>query len=300
MKTNNKQHKLRCLILCFVIAMCFQNSTIAQNITNNATNQIAVDTVNIKKLKKVRNFSYPIGNESNTFGYRKYNDGSVSSVNCVKLIGNYAYLIDDAHHNLKRLNLSDGKIIVSNKNLIPYRIVFSSLGYINQTIYVFSNYDVVYLFDEDIKYKKSIILSNYRNAYPYSENKDSLVVYNMDALTDALFDGEKVGIHGLIKTKRTGILNLIKIGNDGKISNIKINADYNMYDFLYGKQNGYPGEEIPWENKFLLKIHDVFYEIPYSFRHLNRYGCIDVDNTNKYVICYKASKAKLEVTICEY
>jgi len=294
---NRTTNKLKGSTLFFIIIIFTvtqnQDKVMAQkNEFRSFDHQITLDSTKIKYIKKKRIFSFLMGNAANNFGYRKYNDGSVSSVNCVKIIGNYVYLIDEEQNNIKRLNLTDGKMIVSNRNLVRDRTCLTSIGYINNTIYIFTTFNIVYLFDKGLHYKGSIFLQNYRGAiYPYSENKDSLVVYNIDAWDDAL--GE---------TKKTGILSLIKINNNGRISNIKINADNDIFEFLNGKQNGCPGEVIPWGNKLLLKIHDVSYEIPNNLYYLNKYNCscINVDYTEKCVVCYKASKAKLEVTICEY
>jgi len=299
---NRTTNKLKGSTLFFIIIIFTvtqnQDKVMAQkNEFRSFDHQITLDSTKIKYIKKKQIFSFLMGNAANNFGYQKYEDGSVSSINCVKIIGNYAYLIDEKYNNLKRLNLIDGKMIVSDRNLVRNRTYLTSIGYINNTIYVFTTYDIVYLFDQELHYKKSVLLQNYRgDIYPYSENKDSLVVYKMDALTEGLFDID----HGLIKTTHTGIFNLIKIENNGKISNCKTKADHDMYDFLYGRENGSLGKEIPWKNKLLLNIYGVFYEMPYSFHNLNTYGCIDVDYTDKYVVCYKSSKAKLEVTICEY
>jgi len=93
------------LIIATLIFLENQNEIMAQNIRvmMNNTNEIKYDTTKIQHLKKIKRFVYPIGKNPSSFGYHYYPEsGEIACVECIRVINNSIYLIDQVYKNIKK------------------------------------------------------------------------------------------------------------------------------------------------------------------------------------------------------
>jgi len=295
-KNKNKMSRRRRfskIITLFVIitALIFfknQNGIVAQNIRVLTIDKkdVKLNTAKIKHLKSTRKFVYPIGKSVDTFGYHYYPEtGEISSVECIRIIDNSIFLIDQVHKVIKKINLIDGKLTVSN-SLKRDRTYMTSIGFLNNSLYVFTNAGIAFNLDMDLHYKSSISMKDYNgDVYIYSESEDELIVYSL---------------YASMSNDKIDQTLYYKINKNGQCAPYYIQKKSYKLDQFYQTPQGYAGGEIQVENKLYFQTNNFAYEIPESFKKLNDYSCLDVDYSNKYVVHFKVNNKRIEIIVYEY
>jgi len=275
-------------IFVTVIFLCYRLNVWSQDKkVSTKDNQITLDSTKIKYIKNKRTFVFPVGNNTNAFGFRTYPEtGDIASISCIRIIDNSIYLIDGVFSNVKKISVNDGKLTVS-ENLKRDRTYLVSIGQLNNLLYIFTNAQIAYILDKNLQYKGSIILKDYNgDVNIYSEGKDTLTVFNIAAYWDDAY----------------GKLNLIKFKVDvnGHCIPDTVPVDDDEFQYLERKSNGKESKEFIIGNKMFLRTKMFTYEISESLKDLNNYACIDVDYSDKYLVYFKVNSKRLKLTVLEY
>ena len=161
----------------------------------------------------------------------------------------------------------------------------NSIGYLNNSMYVFTNFNVVFNLDLNLNYKGSIPLKDYNgDVYVYSESKDELIFYSLYTFTPVNNDKKL----------------FMKIDKSGQCVPYYIKKNKDQLTNLYQMPQGQAGYEIQVGQKIYFQTNNFAYEIPESFRRLNDYTCIDIDYSDKYVAFFRVNDKKIEITVYEY
>jgi len=288
----SEKRRLSKIIYVFVIitSLIFfknQNGIFAQNIRVLTIDKgdVKLNISKIKHLKNTRKLVYPVGKSVNTFGYHYYPEsGEITSVECIRIKDNSIFLIDEVHNVIKRINLNDGKLTVSN-SLKRNRTYLTSIGFLNNSLYVFTNFDKVFNLDMDLNFKESFIMKDYNgDVYVYSESKDELIIYSLYAFS----------MNDSIATQ------FVRINKNNQYSLFPINVNRDKLRKLYQKPQGRAGAEIQLGNILYFQTNDFTYEIPESLKKINNYSCVDVDYSDNYIVSFKANNKRVEIIIYEY
>jgi len=272
----------------FLIVICIMNSlfSIGANSEYKKSSLLSdFDSTKIKLIKNRQTFTFPVSKNPSDFGYYVFpGTGEIFSVSSIRLIDNAIYLTDASNSNIKKIDLNTGKLSVS-KSLKRDRSWLISLGYLNNQLYLITNWNIVYIMDLDLNYKRSILLKNFVGRIFLSfESLDSLVLTNKD-------DG----------------------GNDKEGYDCPINYIIDKYDhcvrdstrpenfdLLIDRFSGIFAPEVTIKKKLFLNIHDILYEIPVSIENVNSYDCYNVDFSKGRLTYYEMNKNRIKIEVLDY
>jgi len=175
------------------------------------------------------------------------------------------------------------------------RTYLSSMGYLNNSLYIFSDFNTIFKLDLDLDFKNLIFLKDYNGEiYVYSENEDKLIFYSLYTFSLEGNGNDLVKSDDITKTL---FMNIDKNGDC---------KPYYLAKELVGSKNllqtpqEKAGYEIKFKGKLYFQTNNFAYEIPESFKNLNDYSCLDVDYSDKYVVRFKTNNKRVEILVCEY
>jgi len=272
----------------FLIIICIINSlfSIGANSEYKKSSLLSdFDSTKIKLIKNRQTFTFPVSKNPSDFGYDVFfQTGEVTSVTSIRLIGNAIYLTDAKNSNVKKIDLNTGRLSVS-KPLKRNRTWLSSLGYLNNQLYVLTDFNIVYIMDLDLNYKRSILLSDFAGeVFVNYEKPDSLILTNMlNYYND-----------------KDGDLCLINIIIDKYDRCVRDSTCPENFDLLIDRSSGIFAPEVTIRKKLFLNIHDLLYEIPVSIENVNHYACYNVDFSNGRLTYYEINKNRIKIEVLDY
>jgi hypothetical protein len=163
--------------------------------------------------------------------------------------------------------------------------ILGSIGYFNNTIYIFTFLGRVHLLDRSLESKGSFFLPDYIGSVDiYNENLNYLTIYRNP---DDMFQNKE---HKnflkrmMIDKKNNYIFDTIILQSNESLSRLRKKV----------------GEEIKQDNKLIFKTTDSEYEIPYSINIEKDYDCKRIDYSDKYLVSFVVNKDVFKLTVFEY
>lgn len=124
-------------------------------------------------------FKFNINNKDSTkIGFER--DELVSGgVSSLYIKNNYAYLPDNTHKNIKRINVKTGEIIVSQRLTPKLNKFLNDITIFNNRVYVSTFENVIYVLDENLKLESAFTFPSPPHSPLFFNkiNEDSLEVY---------------------------------------------------------------------------------------------------------------------------
>ena len=242
---------------------------------------------NAKHLKVVKTFYYQVNSNPDSIGYSVFSEtGEISSISSLKVVNKYVYLTDAVHGNVKRVDITTGNLIVSEK-LDRDSCWLSSMAYFNNLLFVFTFRGNVYLLDKSLVKKGSLFLKDYfgNDIEVYSENKDSLVIYGHSSMDIFQDNNHKDFLRRMIIDKN----------NHYSFDTIALTSEESF--FRLKKETG--KEEIE-DSQLIYKTNKGEYEIPDSIEIRKEYDCKRIDYTDNYLVNFEVDSKCLKLVVYEY
>jgi len=283
MKNKVKYSIAPLLVLVFCTINC--HILIGQNSSSISAKNL--DSTHYKVIKSKQTFTFPIGEKIEDFGFKHFEDvGDISSVTSIRLIGHSIYLADQYHLNVKKIDLNTGELSVS-KSLNRKSTYLTTIGYLNNQLYILTNFNTIYVLDLDLNYLRTIFLKDYLGpVFVGSETPDTLTILNMVNSYN-----NKAGDYCPIKMKID------------KYDHCTLDStEFNDEDFnsITEKSSGIIAPEITINKKMYLQINKFLYEIPESVSDVNDYNCSNVDYSNNQIVFFTINKSKIVINVLNY
>lgn len=261
------------IIILVTLFSCYQKSSSKQE----------VNYAEIKQIKRIKILYYQVNVNKDSIGYKKFKDGEISSIRSIKIVDKAAFLIDQVHNNIKKIDLTNGKLSSSEKLDTDGSSLYN-IAYFNDLIYVFTYRGRVYLLDEDLKRKGSFFLPNYIGDVDiYSANDDSLIIYrNSDIMQDKKLNDYLRRM--IIDNKNNYSFDTISVNNEEFITRLRKET----------------GKEVEFGDKLIYKTSQGEYEIPENIEVKKNYDCKRIDFTDNYLVTFEVNPIYLKLVVYEY
>lgn len=167
----------------------------------------------IKKVIRYEKWVFKINNKnSENIGYKIYTDDESIGVKALYPDGEYVYITDVYHTNIKRININTGEM-KSSKSLSPLPadesgIWLRDLAVFNNKIYAPSDRDTIYVFSTELNKLQSIPVNRDRK-YIERVNQNEIEIYlNSNQLPDKTIEKTLLSVNkkGDISTIKKQIL----------------------------------------------------------------------------------------------
>lgn len=303
--------KTICLAVVFYIITflsCQSNSIRVENRQNTDTNLIQLlvikDDINnlsdtiIKQIKSFRQFNFSVSNkDTNCFGFEYLYLGPGDGVQSIALGGDYVYMSDSYHGNIKKINLTNGQI--KSSNILDDKRNLGMLAIFNNRIYAFTGYaflgvEKVFILDLELnKYNEFLINCE------TGEKKILYQTYDTIALMDDYIM--------LRDTKKSIVIGayLIKITSENQI--IKDSVFFEDYKSFFNELEKQPNirivkyKEIK-EDSFHYLInkwgkYELNEQIPTTSKYLDGEN---IDFTENRIVYYSVTPNDVTLTVYEY
>jgi hypothetical protein len=206
-------------IILFVVSALyscqFENTATANN--QKLNNTVTKTVENIKPLKSVKSYRFNIDNNNlNSFGFLLIEEDQSIGVRSIVLHGDYLYISDPFHGNIKKMRISDGELSSSLKLDSNYKI--REITVFNNFLYVFTDDTKCYSLDLDLNIKAELTIPKYRWVKDiFKQTQKELMIYRPIEDVIQLAD----------KSTR---LKIVKIGQDNSISKDSLTLTYEQFE----------------------------------------------------------------------
>lgn len=244
----------------------------------------------IKKIKNIRQFKFLVNNNDPLcFGFELVPDDQAIGVRNILLVENSAYLTDPYHGNIKKVNLLDGKVLISSildSNYTSLRM----LAYMNYKIYVFTDRVNTFIIDTSLKKTDEFLMSNYRwGKDVFYQKEDVIVLYRpIDDVTQL--------------TDRRLKVSLLKLFDGNKLVKDSVFFDnYKSFRDIEPNDRGVKYEEVT-EGSFRYLVnawgkYELKEQLPVTSKY---YDSKNIDFTANRIVYYSVSPKEVIITIYEY
>lgn len=148
-------------------------------------------------------------NNSNSIGYKIYTDDESIGVKGICIDGDYVYITDVYHTNIKRINTSTGEIKSSKSlSVLPADdagVWLRELAVFNDKIYAPADRDTIYVFSKDLSLLQSIPVKNREKKYIESIDTNGIEIF----------------FNNYESTGKAGEITLLFVNKKGEVSTIK-------------------------------------------------------------------------------
>lgn len=242
----------------------------------------------IREIKACKEYDFKVDNhKSECFGYEYWEEDEDVGVKAITLNGEYAYLVDVYHTNVKRINLHNGSVSSS----LPLRQASASksgvwlrdIAIFNDRIYVTSDRGQIYLFDLDLKIVDSIptevgVMIFFQNTL------DSLVVYlGSKQLPDLSLEYD-----------------LLVIEKENKVSSIKKRVSLSDYTSKESDVFGKKYRRYAEGGKNFLKTEYGVFLLKSAIQPITEYSARNIDFTSNQVVYFYMTPSEITINICSY
>ena len=286
---------LNCIISLIWLTIIACNGNTANNAINSVGTKDDNSTIikeNYKKIKKKLQFVYNVNNaDADSFGFMPVIDDQALGVKNLLIHNNNAYLTDPFHGNVKKIDLVNGIVKSSNILLNDKYFKICSITSFNNSLYVFSENEDVFILDNDLTVKDQFKLdSKYKGVKDvYYIKQDTLAIYRPNNDVLQLDNGQMQ-------------VSLIKIDKNHSISRkILLYPDYETYRDLLPNIRGYKYQEIKDQgNNYLITSYGKF-ELPEELPNTSMYyDSKNIDFTIDKIVYFSITPEKVQITVCEY
>lgn len=242
----------------------------------------------IYEIKDCKEFYFQVDNhKSKCFGYEYWEEDEDVGVKSIALNGDFAYLVDTYHTNIKRINLHNGSISSST----PLRQVPASksgvwlrdITIFNDKVYVTSDRGQIYLFDLDLKVVDSI-RTKFGVTTIFQKTLDSLVIYlGEEQLPDKSIEYD-----------------LLVIEKENKISSLKKRVSLSDYKSQGSDVFGKKYEQYTEGGKNFLKTEYGVFHLRSAIQPITEYSARNIDFTSNKIAYFYMIPSKITINICSY
>lgn len=269
------------------------------NTTNNAINSVGSKDdnsskirVDYKKIKNKKQFVYNINNaDTDSFGFMPVADDQALGIKSLLIYNNCAYLTDPFHGNVKKIDLVSGIVKSSSILLNDKYFKICSITSFNNSLYVFSEKEDVFILDYDLTVKDQFKLdSKYKGDKDvYYIKQDTLVIFRPNNDVVQLDNGQMQ-------------VSLIKIDKKHSISReVLLYPDYETYKDLFPNIRGSKYLETKEQEKNYLITSYGKFELPEGLPNTSQYyDSKNMDFTFDKIVYFNITPEKVQITVCEY
>lgn len=237
-----------------------------------------------KQLKKTTTFYYQVNESTDSIGYKRFEDGEISSIVSLKIVGKQVFLSDPVHGNVKRIDLENRKLTASERLDTDSSWLYN-IAYFNNLLYVFTFRGKVYLLDKNLETKGTFFLPDFIGDIDvYSENMDSLVIYRNPS--DIYQDNN-----------RKDYLRRMIIGKNNHYSFDTISLEGEESLTRLRKETG---KEVRQGDKLVYETSKGKYEILDSIEIKKEYDCKRIDYSDDYLVTFEVNPKRLKLVVYEY
>jgi hypothetical protein len=261
------------------------------------------NTENCKFLKKKRIISYEMSDkEISSFGLM-FNPGAVS-IESIKLVGDYAYLSDVVHGNIKRICLTSGIVKASRQIDKNMEFVLKEIAYFNGLLYIISLRNKIYRITLNLDYVDSFFIPENHGGSNYleSDREMELIIFS-DGPNDFIIDEKTRPKQNVIGPKTKIFQRRLHIDNQHNFSydtlSFNNHSEYlEWFTLLRGKKTVIDGQP------FYL-CNNMKYEVPAEFEIGRFFGSVfglNIDCNDKYLVFFDISleEKKIYLHVYEY
>jgi len=124
----------------------------------------------------VSTYTFPINNDRpNCFGHQPAHDFDVGPT-AIALDGQYVYIVDTYHANIKRIDLDSGVVITSDKISTLKQPWLRDVAVFNDKVYVTSDLDSIYVLSKNLRPLTSVYVGK-EQKYFSKVSQDTLEIY---------------------------------------------------------------------------------------------------------------------------
>ncbi len=257
-----------------------------------------------KAMKARRVMVFDLSSEDPDYPGLIYSPEAVS-IEAIKIVGNFAYLSDPVHGNIKKICLKSG-CMTSSYALEDERFEYylQEIAYFNSLLFVITHRNKVIMLNTDLEYVDSFFLpdSHQNKNYLYSDRGHKLVLFS-DGRNDFIID-EKTRPSEYVVDEKT------KIFQRRLHIDYQLNFSYDTLSFLnhseYRKwKTSIRGSLIKIEDKPFYLCNDIKYEVPIDFEAGRFFGGAlgrNIDCSEQYLAFFDISleEKKLFLSVYEY
>ncbi|MBW6480984.1 MAG: hypothetical protein K0B37_16255 [Bacteroidales bacterium] len=225
------------------------------------------------------------------------------SIESIKIVGDFAYLSDPVHGNIKKICLKSGYMISSNPlENERFEFYLQEIAYFKSLLYVITHRNKIFRLTTDMEYVDSFFLpdSYQNNIYLYSDRGAALILFS-DGRNDFIID-EKTRPSEYVVDEKT------------KIYQRRLHIDYQL-NFLYDTlsfQNhseyrkwitSIRGSLIKIEDKPFYLCNDKKYEVPKDFKAGRFFGGAlgrNIDCSEQYLTFFDISLEEKKLYLYVY
>lgn len=133
----------------------------------------------LKKIKSFKQFKYNVDNNSNkAIGFSLVQDDEALGIRGIILKDSFVYLSDPYFGNIKRINLNNGDLCISETLTTNRFFSIRNLAVFNNNIYVFTDKEDFYILNFDLKILSQNKIENGKGIKDIFQTKeDTLIIY---------------------------------------------------------------------------------------------------------------------------
>jgi hypothetical protein len=257
------------------ITLLFMLSSCSATISEKRTGSIGINDT-VKEIKTFKKWTFKVNNKDfEKIGYKIYTDDQSIGVKALYPEGEYVYITDVYHTNIKQINVNTGEM-KSSKSLSPLPadesgIWLRDIAVFNNKIYAPADRDTTYIYSKELKLLQSIPTSR-GNKYIESVGQNEIKIYlNSNQLPDMTIE----------KT-------LLSINKEGTVSTIKkdIPIEERTKQLEQRQVQDKPFKTYTKNGKNYFECEYGIIELKTSIPEIKEYDCVENFNFNSNTLVY--------------
>lgn len=288
-------------IIFLIGSLIFQScqTSIEKEHTNvseqNLNNDERKGSEEIKAIKSVRIFKYKINNSNdNDFGFLSVLEDQSIGVRNIYLYKDFVFLSDPVHGNVKKINLSSGKICAVSP-LLDKDNDLRNITVFNDFVYVLTDNEINFILDTGLNKIGNLLLPQYKGVKDvFKQTENELILYR--PIEDVIQQNDK--------RMKISILKVDKTNSFQKDSLIWSYDEYNKSAYGSSSSSNRGKQYTVFNNKegkrYFINEHGKFELreiLPTTFKY---YDSKNIDFTPNKIAYYNVTSSDVILTVNSY
>lgn len=268
------------IIYLVIIGLMSCDSQLIQHDNSEKITPKKTTTTKINKVKYSKKI-FSIKNEDfSSFGYKIWDEDEDIGVKSICLDGDFIYLTDVFHNNVKKINLNTWEVEVSKEikisNIASDRSCWlRDIVIFNEKIYITSDEGYLFILNKELEIEDQILIGGRNRSYVYSKSIKRLEIYSNESHQNE---------NSSVSFNIVGVDNSEEIFNEERTIGVSEYTKWLNNNYSKGKEY----KEVIEDGKHFFKSKEINLELQEALPHISEYDAFNIDFNETRLVYFES------------